>query len=195
MRKFLLGRSFAMMLPAPAAAQSTLLEQGEQLLEGLGGSSGGALSIDEMAAGLKEALSEGVKRVVGQVGRDDGYNADPEIHIPLPESLETVQKSLRAVGMSGLADDVELQLNRGAERAAPEAVDVFANAITAMTWDDAERILNGRKDEATRYFRRTMTPDLTERFTPIVEESLAEVGAIRSYDEMMGQYDSLPFPW
>ena len=38
-----------------------------------------------------------------------------------------------------------------------------------------------------------MTPELTERFTPIVEDALSEVGAIRSYDDMMAQYKTLPF--
>jgi hypothetical protein len=38
-----------------------------------------------------------------------------------------------------------------------------------------------------------MTPPLAERMVPVVNDSLAEVGAIRSYDEMMGQYEAVPF--
>jgi hypothetical protein len=38
-----------------------------------------------------------------------------------------------------------------------------------------------------------MTPPLAERMVPVVNDSLAEVGAIRSYDEMMGQYRAVPF--
>jgi hypothetical protein len=62
-----------------------------------------------------------------------------------------------------------------------------------MTLDDAERIYQGRDDEATRYFREKMTPDLVERFTPIVDQALSDVGAIQAYDNMMGEYDTLPF--
>jgi len=179
--------------PATVIAQSNLLDQGQELFDGLGGDkTGGALSTDEIASGLREALQVGSERVVGRVGRTDGYNASKDIHIPLPEKLQKVQSALEMVGMSQLADDLELKLNRSAERAAPEAKEVFFQSISEMTMDDVERIYNGQKDEATRYFREKMTPDLTERFTPIVNESLSDVGAIKSYDTMMAQYKDLP---
>ncbi len=62
-----------------------------------------------------------------------------------------------------------------------------------MTLEDVEGIYNGPDDAATRYFQGKMTPPLVERMVPVVNESLAEVGAIRSYDEMMGQYKAVPF--
>ena len=46
---------------------------------------------------------------------------------------------------------------------------------------------------ATRYFQDKMTPQLTERMQPVVDNSLADVGAIQSYDKMMKQYESVPF--
>ena len=184
---------FTMASPAAALAQSNLLDQGKKLLEGVGGDkSGSALSTDEIASGLREALRVGSDRVVDRVGRADGYNASKDIHIPLPENLQKVQSALEMAGMSQMADDLELKLNRGAERAAPEAKEVFFQSISEMTMDDVERIYNGRDDEATRYLREKMTPDLTERFTPIVNESLSDVGAIKSYDTMMASYKDLP---
>ena len=38
-----------------------------------------------------------------------------------------------------------------------------------------------------------MTPPLAKRMEPVVNRSLADVGAIQSYDSMMGQYESVPF--
>lgn len=38
-----------------------------------------------------------------------------------------------------------------------------------------------------------MSSPLTKRMTPIVDESLSDVGAIASYDKMMGQYQAIPF--
>jgi hypothetical protein len=38
-----------------------------------------------------------------------------------------------------------------------------------------------------------MTAPLTDRFTPIVDDNLSEVGAIAAYDKMMGQYAAIPF--
>lgn len=177
------------MVSGPVGAQG-LLDKAKSLL---GGVSGSALSNQEVANGLKEALRVGADRVVTDLSAVDGFNANPDIHIPLPDTLKKAQSALRAVGLSGMADDLELRLNRAAEAAAPEAKQLFWNAVSTMTFDDARNIYDGPDDAATSYFRDRMTPDLTSKFTPVVDESLREVGAIRAYDDMMGSYKSLPF--
>ncbi len=175
----------------PARAQDWLKKL-EETLQG-GGTSSSGLSAAEMSDGLLEALRVGTERVVAQVGATDGYNLDPAIHIPLPGSLGRVQSVLKSVGMSHMADDLELRLNRAAEAAAPEAKALFWQAIGEMSFDDARRIYDGPDDAATRYFQGKMTPPLTERMTPVVDRSLADVGAIQSYDAMMKQYKAVPF--
>lgn len=186
--------------PGPAVAQGSFFDQAKKALEGLGGlvpggaaPGGGILSRGEIASGLREALRVGTERVVGQVGARDGYNADPTIHIPLPGILNDVQSALRRFGMAGLANDLELRLNRAAEAAAPAAKELFWQAIGAMTLEDVEGIYNGPDDAATRYFQGKMTPTLARRMAPVVNRILAEVGAIRSYDAMMAQYQAMPF--
>jgi len=151
------------------------------------------LSSDEISAGLKEALRIGSEKVVSQVGQTGGYLDDSAIHIPLPDTLRTVHDTLSKFGFGSLTQDVETRINRAAEKAAPEAKEVFWQSIQAMTLDDAKRILDGPDDSATQYFKRTMSSPLTERFTPIVETSLAEVGAVQAYDTMISQYKTVPF--
>ncbi len=187
-------------LPQGADAQLDILKNIEKGVGGLGGSSGGsggsaaaaALSNDEIADGLREALRVGTERVVDQVGTTDGFNLDPDIHIPLPGPLQDAQKLMSSVGMSDMADDLELRLNRAAEAAAPEAQQLFVDAISEMSLEDAQRIYDGPDDAATRYFQEKMSPALAERMEPIVNDALADVGAIQSFDAMMSQYDSLP---
>lgn len=186
-------------LTASASSQS-LFDRGRDLLRGLGGGESGgtgsavsALSSGEVANGLREALRVGAERVVGTLGRVDGFNKSSDVHIPLPESLKSAQSMLRKVGMSRLADDLELRLNRAAETAVPKAKTLFGNAITAMTIDDAKRILNGPKDAATQYFRNKMSAPLAAEMKPIVDQQLGQVGAIAAYDRMIGQYKTIPF--
>ncbi len=183
--------------PLSAQAQLDLLKRGEDALKSIqGGQSGttaAVLSDQEIGSGLREALKVGVGTVVSQVGAADGYNGDPRIHVPLPESLETVQKTLGRVGMSDLMDDLELRLNRAAEAAAPEAREVFWQAIEEMTLDDVRQIFDGPDDAATRYLERTMSDPLIQRMRPIVDASLSEVGAVRAYDNAIGQYKAIPF--
>ena len=135
----------------------------------------------------------GTERVVTRVSSQDGFNRDPEIHIPLPPTLSKVQSTLRKIGASGLVDDLELRLNRAAEQAAPRAQEIFWQAITDMSLEDARKIYEGPKDAATQYFRRRMSTPLADSMRPVVDDSLASVGAIRTYDQMISQYKSVPF--
>ncbi len=169
-------------------------DKAKEFLEdsGITSSTASSLTDGEIASGLKEALQVGSDLVINQLGATDGFNADPNIHIPLPNSLQKVQSTLDKVGMSGMLDDLETRLNRAAEIATPKAKELFINAIQAMTLDDARNILAGENDAATRYFQSKMTPDLVKEFTPIVNDSLAEAGAIKSYDNAIGQYKKFP---
>jgi len=175
-------------------AESNWLLKGRDLLQSMGlNSSNKELSSSEIGAGLKEALRVGSENVVNQLGRVDGFNKDAAIHIPLPDKLRAVRSALQRVGMSGLLDDLELKINRAAEVATPKARKLFVQAIAEMTISDVEAIYKGPDDSATQYFKKKMSPALAEEMRPVVESSLAEVGAMQVYDRVMGEYRSLPF--
>lgn len=188
------------LLAMPASADGLfgkakdLLGGAKSNLPSLGGSSsaGSALGADEVGRGLKEALRIGSARVIDQVSSLGGFESDGAIHIPLPENLARAQKVLNRMGMSNQLDELETRLNRAAETASVKARDLFVKAVDDMTIDDAMNILNGPKDSATQYFRGRMTPDLLAEMKPVVDESLAEVGAIRTYENAVGQFGNMP---
>lgn len=189
-------RPYAIALCLGASAPTfgiDLLQQGKDLLNSVSGSGAQGLDVAEIAAGLRDALKVGTGNVVSQLGRTDGFNSDPAIRIPLPESLGTVQSALGKVGMSGMLDDLELRLNRAAEAATPKAKALFMDAISEMTLEDARKIYDGPDDAATRYFQSKMSDPLALEMRPIVTDSLSDVGAIKSYDAAIGQYEKLPF--
>ncbi|TAN60407.1 MAG: DUF4197 domain-containing protein, partial [Magnetospirillum sp.] len=149
----------AMLAAAPVLAQGGLMDMGKGMLKEQiesrvpsqgggsgGGSLGSSLSTGDIAAGLREALRVAADKVTRQLGRSDGFNADPAVHIPLPEKLETVKKGLALAGQSALVDDLELKLNRAAEAATPKAKQIFWDVVQKMTLDDARGILNGPSD-------------------------------------------------
>jgi len=152
------------------------------------------LSAEDLASGLKEALRVGTDTVTGQLGTADGFNADPLIHIPLPEELQAVQSTLRRIGLSSLADEVELKLNRGAEAAMPRAKELVWKAIDTMTLEDAKAIYDGPENAATQYFQNVATKDLEATVRPVIDAALKEVGAVSAYEGLVGQYRrDLPF--
>lgn len=190
----LLAVAIISFMPIAAQAQGNLLDQGKALLQKGGKSSGAGanLSTGDIASGLKEALKVGTGRVVATLGKPDGFAKSSDVHIPLPSALHTVQNALHKVGMSKMADDLELRLNRAAEAALPKAKALFWNAISEMSLDDARAIYNGPQDSATQYFRQKMSVPLAASMRPVVDQSLAQVGAVKSYDRMMAQYKSIP---
>ena len=184
-----LGLVIAAPLPAPAQAQDLL----DRLTSGLKKDKASEQpSEEEVGLGLKEALRVATNTVVGQLGREDGFNLDEVAHIRLPKRLRRAGKVLRKVGMGHLAEDLELRLNRAAEVATPRARAIFWNSIKQMTLRDVMDIYRGPDDAATQYFRRTMTPQLVEEMRPVIDGAMGEVGAIAAYDRFMGRYSEVP---
>ena len=148
---------------------------------------------DTFIAGLKQALDIGTKNAVNAVSREDGYFGNLNIKIPVPDELEDVEKLLRKVGMGDRVDSFVLTMNRAAEAAAPRAVDIFVGAIRDMTVVDAYGIVKGDETAATTYFQDKTSLSLYNLFKPVVTDSMAEVGVVRSYKRMMDKYNSIPF--
>tara|TARA_R110002126_G_scaffold25508_12_gene87166 strand:- start:2002 stop:2769 length:768 start_codon:yes stop_codon:yes gene_type:complete len=201
-RLVIIAGAMALILGATVAQASffdKLKDAAKEATSGTTGGSGSAspaaasLSQSQIIKGLKEALRVGAERVVAQLGAPDGFNADPAIHIPLPGSLKNAQSMLRKAGLSSLADDVELKINRAAEEATPKAKELLWKAVEGMTVDDAKAIYNGPEDAATQYFRRVTGNDLKSTITPVMERALNEVGAVTSYDTLISKYKALPF--
>lgn len=195
-RYFFMIVSALMLIPGYAeAGWLDSIQKAVDQLEGKESSSivTAALSNSEISAGLKDALRVGSERVVKQLAKTDGFNRDVKIHIPLPQSLKRVDSLLNGIGMGYLMDDLELKLNRAAEAATPKAKKLFGYAIKQMTIKDVQRIYKGPNDAATQYFKGKMSDPLAKEMRPIIEKALAQVGAVRAYDRMMGQYQALPF--
>ena len=157
------------------------------------GPKGARLPQDQIGLGLKDALKVAARRVIGRVGKADGYNGDPDIRIPLPGPLQKIEGTLKAVGASGMLDDLRLKMNRAAEQAAPKALDIFVDAASKMSFDDARQILTGPQDGATQYFRRTTSDSLTRSFRPIVDSTLSGVGAVVALNAVKTRVKGIPF--
>ncbi len=143
------------------------------------------LSNDKITAGLKEALTVSTKSAVASTGRPDGFLKNEAIKILLPEKLRTVGKGLRLMGMGSQMDELEVGMNRAAEQAAPQARQIFINAVTRMSFEDARKILSGNDTAATEYFKKQSSDELTTAFSPIVHKSMEKVGVIQQYNQVM----------
>jgi hypothetical protein len=154
---------------------------------------GSELSDSKISSGLKQALQIGAEQSVKVTGRPDGFFGNPDIKILMPGNLRSLEKGLRMLGYGPKVDSFVLSMNRAAEAAAPAARKIFIDAITAMTFDDARRILSGGDTAATDYFKLKTTPQLTAAFRPVVERTMATNGVTQQYQALVAQYKSMPF--
>jgi hypothetical protein len=153
---------------------------------------GESLTSEQVGEGLKEALTNGVSKGSDLLSQTDGYFKNPEIKIPFPPEVKQVEERLRQMGMGSQVDNFILALNRGAEDAAKEAKPIFVSAIKQMTIQDAWSILKGDQDAATQYLKRTTSSQLTEKFKPIIQNSLNKVNATKYYADLVNTYNKIP---
>lgn len=164
------------------------------VLDGVLGQDGAdGLSAFEAANGIRAALDNGVGNALANLGVLNGFLGDDTVRIPLPKILRDVQSYLAPVGADGLLVELQTQLNRGAERAAPAAKNIFLDAVRGLTITDAFDILRGPENAATEYLRGRTTAGLSELFSPIMETALNGTGALKLVDDVSSQLNSVPF--
>lgn len=98
----LLGTAALLCLPASARAQ------------GLAAFSGA-----DQAGAVRAALSQGASAAVWLLGTANGFWNNPQVKIPLPDTLERLRSPARLLGMSGQFDELHQSVNRAAEAAVP----------------------------------------------------------------------------
>jgi hypothetical protein len=154
-----------------------------------GKSSGSNLTNDEIIAGLKEALSTGTVNATTLLNKTDGFLKNEAIKIVMPGEAKKVESTLRKMGLSSVVDKAITSMNRAAEDAAIEAKDIFIDAIKGMTVKDGLTILRGGDFAATEFLKNATTDQLTQRFRPIIENSLNKVNATAYWEDVFKNYN------
>jgi hypothetical protein len=153
---------------------------------------GGILSNADISAGLKEALQKGISQQVTKLTATDGFYKNEAVKILLPAELQKIDKTLRSVGLSSLADEGLKVLNRAAENAVKEATPIFVDAVTKMTFNDARNILLGNDTSATTYLQGATSSSLYSKFNPVIKSSFSKVGADKVWTNIITKYNALP---
>ena len=177
------------MISAGLAQQGDLLKRVGSVL---GKSSGGALSADDIAAGLKEALTVGAQKSAARLSAENGFFANAAIKVLMPEEVKKVESTLRSMGMGKLVDDAILSMNRAAEEASKSAAPIFVQAVKSMSIKDAAGILRGADNAATVYLKDKTADALTSSFRPVIEQALEKTGATKHWSAIFERYNKIP---
>lgn len=144
-----------------------------------------ALSQDDAASGLKEALIDGASNGTQLLQKAGGFSQNAVYKILLPPEVQSLEQKIRGNALLNAAIGKELDkaiaaMNQGAEMAATKALPIFKNAIVQMSFTDAIKILTGGNGSATQYLKTTTTAPLTAAFQPEIKAALDNV-AIYQY--------------
>lgn len=181
-RKFLV---FLLVFNLTACAE--LQQVVSQLPQGVG------VGNDEIASGLRQALDFGIEKQVSKLTQTDGFYKNELVKILLPEELQKVDKGLRDIGLSKLADEGLKVLNRAAEDAVKEGTPIFIDAVKGITFADTKNILLGSNDSATQYLTSKTQTALYDKFNPVIKNSFSKVGADKIWSNLINKYNNIPF--
>ena len=149
----------------------------------------GGLNSNEIASGLKEALSIGAEKAGSSLSALNGFFGNAAIKILMPDEAKKVEEKLRAIGLGDQVDEAILSMNRAAEDAAKSSVPIFVNAIKQMSIKNAAGILNGGDFAATEYLKDKTTAALTASYKPVIEKSLEKVDATKYWNTFFTAYN------
>ena len=149
------------------------------------------LSNEEVIAGLKEALTIGIKNSVNLTSATDGFLKNSEIKLPFPPDAIKVKEKAMALGLSGQVEKFETTLNRAAEEATKEAIPIFVDAIKNMTVQDGFAILKGGNGAATTFLKNRTSAILDSTFAPIVKNATSKVKLTEYWNPLITKYNAL----
>lgn len=175
-----------------SGCQTTTGQAGDILGSILKTSGVGGLSEADAASGIRAALNNGIGSAISTIGVQDGFLANNLIKIPLPGFLQDIQGNLGRFGLSGPLDNLQTQLNRGAETAVPLARDIFVDTVASLSIEDAIGIVQGGDNAATTLLQERTGSQLSSLFTPIMTTALQNTGAIQTFDQLAGNLNTIP---
>ncbi len=155
-----------------------------------------ALSLSDLSQGdankaLKDALSQGTKVAVQQLGRPGGFSNDPDVRIELPGNIGKASRMLKMMGMGSQIEALENGMNTAAEAAVPEAQALLLEAVRNMTVADAKSILAGGKNSATQYLNKSSREQIRAKFLPVIKRATDKVGVAQQYNALAGKASGL----
>ncbi|MFV0248999.1 MAG: DUF4197 domain-containing protein [Tenacibaculum sp.] len=151
------------------------------------------LSQQQIGDGLRQALNNGIQNQVSKLTAKDGFYKNELVKILLPKDLQVIDKGLRKIGLSSLADQGLRAINRTAEDAVKTATPIFVDAVKKISFADAKNILLGNQNAATLYLQEKTNSALYNKFQPVIEQSFSKVQADKIWTKLINKYNNIPF--
>jgi hypothetical protein len=153
------------------------------------------LTNEEVIKGLKNALNVGIDSSVFSLSKTNGYWGNELVKLALPSEAQPIINNISKIpGGQKLLNDAILAINKAAEDAAPQAKNIFVNAITNMSIQDGFNILKGQPNAATTFLKNGTYTQLSNAFAPKIKTSLSKplvlgYSAEKAYQTLIDGYN------
>ena len=163
----------------------------DMLLSTTGGSNLNSMSQTELGKAVKELLQVSADNSLAKLGVTNGFFKNSDVKIPFPPALQKVEEKLKQIGLTSQVDQFTEKLNRSAEDAATGVKEIFKNAITQMTINDALSIILGGEDAATQYMKKTTTAAITSKVSTVVAKSNEKIKLASYWTPLATKYNAV----
>ena len=147
----------------------------------------GDLSEKDADSGIKAALERGATIAVALLGKQDGFWANDQVRIPLPDWIKKFERAIKLLGKSKDIEAMKIGVNRAAEQAVPQAKALLVAAVKGMSVQDARKILTGGDNSVTRFFQDKTEVALGQKFLPVVTGVTGRIGLAQQYNSLAEQ--------
>ncbi|MET0637040.1 MAG: DUF4197 domain-containing protein [Chitinophagaceae bacterium] len=145
----------------------------------------------EIAAGLKEALTQGLYTGFDAFGNPSQGN--PLLRFALPGDAAKIEKTLRDLGLTSVLNQVTAKFTTAMSDAVVAAKPIFLNSVKQMTLRDVTGLLvTTNTRAATDYFKTAMSPQLMTAFRPIIDSTANLNGANKEWSNLVNIYNKIP---
>jgi hypothetical protein len=177
----------ALVLGSKTAAQNLGDSSCASSLAAIGGCTKGYLGNKLVEIILPDTVSNVLKQI---------NSFTSKFNTAVPSTVQTALKA--AVGqryssllnLDGYESSLKNALNRGAEQAALESIEVFGGAIRGMSFLDARDVLLGDSVAATSYLKTTTYSGLQSAFGPIIKKHLDLLNPNQYWESIVEAYNS-----
>jgi hypothetical protein len=136
---------------------------------------------------VKAMLERGALAAVAMLGRQDGFQANEPVRIPLPDWIPKYERAIKVLGRSKDIEAIRLGVNRAAEQAVAQAKSLLVTTVRALNVQDAKVILGAGDISVSRYFQQKSQAALEQKLLPTVSAAAGRLGLAQQYSSLAEQ--------
>lgn len=145
----------------------------------------------EMAAGLREALQQGLFKSF------DAYSNpanNPALAFVFPKDAQKIINLANKAGLGKVVNQTTDKFNKAVMNGFTAAKPIFLNSLKQMSFKDVVNVLvTDNTQAATDYFKTTTQTSLMDAFRPIIDSTINLNGANKEWKKIADVVNNIPF--